>query len=54
MNQTLDINTERGKIAAADQIVAAEMVFRSSENSWFVHTKTNDLNAFFMPFSAPE
>lgn len=42
MNQTLDINTERGKIAAADQIVAAEMVFRNSENSWFVHTKTND------------
>jgi hypothetical protein len=45
MNGALDILTPRGRIAAQDQLEAAEIVFRHSTNIWFVHTPTDDAAA---------
>ena len=42
---TLDINTPKGREAAADQQRAAEIVFRSSAAHSFVHTAMNDAAA---------
>lgn len=45
MNGAIDILTPRGRIAAQDQLEAAEIVFRHSTNIWFVHTPTDDAAA---------